>query len=83
MRKSLNILIVILIIVLLGLTLYFYILPKFGSENRRIDSWIKANHLNKYGDPKNTAYSNGKPCDNTLDCYNYIKKTYPDKPWEK
>jgi len=83
MRKTLMIIGLVLGIVALGLAFYLYLVPKFKAENRQIDSWISANHLNKYGDPQNTAYSNGQPCKTTRDCYDYIKKMHPDKPWEK
>ena len=83
MRKVLIIIGICLAIIVLGMAVYFYIIPKFNGENRQIDQWISANNLNSYGDPANTAYSAGAPCDSTLACYDYIKKTHPDKPWEK
>ncbi len=83
MRKVLIIILVILILGALGVAGYLYLGPKFNTENRQIDTWISVNNLNKYGDPENTAYSNGKPCDTTLTCYDYIKKMHPDKPWRK
>ena len=83
MRKILIIILIILGLAVVGLLGYSYLLPKLNSENRQIGAWISTNHLNKYGDPANTAYSNGKPCNNTLACYDYIKKMHPDKPWEK
>jgi Tfp pilus assembly protein PilV len=83
MRKVFIIIAIVLVAVVLGLIGYLYLAPKFNAENRQIDSWISANNLNKYGDPENTAYSAGKPCDTTLSCYDYIKKMHPDKPWEK
>lgn len=83
MRKVLWVIVIILAVVVIGLLVYTYVVPKFNSENRQIDHWISVNNLNKYGDAANTAYSNGKPCQNTLDCYDYIKKMHSDKPWGK
>jgi len=83
MRKSLLIILGILIVAGIGIGLYLYVTPKLSRENRQIDQWITENNLNQYGDSQNTVYSNGKPCDNTLDCYKYIKTKNPDKPWEK
>jgi len=83
MRKVLSIILGILIIVGIGLGIYLYVAPKLGKENRQIDDWIVTNNLNQYGDPANTAYSNVRPCKNALDCYDYIKKMHPDKPWTK
>jgi len=83
MRKTLWVILIVLVVVVIGILGYTYLLPKFNKENRQIDTWISANSLNKYGDLKNTAYSNGKPCDTALACYDYIKKMHPDKPWEK
>ena len=83
MRKVLWVIVIILAVVVIGLLVYTYVVPKFNSENRQIGAWISTNNLNKYGDPANTAYSNGKPCNNTLACYDYIKKMHPDKPWSK
>ncbi len=83
MRKTLWIILIILGLVVVGLLGYSYLLPKFNKENRQIDVWISKNDLNKYGDAANTSYSNGKPCNTTLACFDYIKKMHPDKPWEK
>jgi hypothetical protein len=83
MRKVLWIIVIILAVVVIGLLVYSDVVPKLNSENRQIDRWISTKNLNKYGDPANTAYSNGKPCDTTSACYDYIKKMHPDKPWEK
>lgn len=83
MRKVLIIIGICLAVVALGLAVYLYIIPSLSLQNRQINTWIKDNNLNKYGDLKNTAYSNGKPCDTTLSCYDYIKKMHPDKPWGK
>lgn len=83
MRKVLVIILIVFGIVAVGLVAYFYLVPKLSSENHAINAWISANNLNKYGDPANTAYSAGKPCETTLACYDYIKKMHPDKPWEK
>lgn len=83
MRKIMLIVLTIIVVIGLGLAVYIYVLPKLNSENRQIDRWISTNSLNSYGDPANTAYSNGKPCSTTLDCYDYIKKMNPDKPWGK
>lgn len=83
MRKILLIILLVIVLVALGLVGYFYVAPWLNSENRQIDAWISVNSLNEYGDPQNTAYSNGVPCNTTLECYDYIKKMHPDKPWEK
>lgn len=83
MRKTLLIILGVLIVLALGVGFYMYIGPKLNKENRQIDTWISANNLNQYGDESNTAYSAGKPCKTTLACYDYIKKMHPDKPWEK
>jgi len=83
MRKTLWVILIVLAVVVIGLVGYTYLLPKLNKENRQIDIWISKSNLNKYGDMKNTVYSNGKPCDTTLSCYDYIKKMHPDKPWEK
>ena len=83
MRKILLVLLVLVILGVIGVGGYIYLGPKFSKENRQIDQWITENNLNQYGDSQNTVYSNGKPCDNTLDCYKYIKTKNPDKPWKK
>ncbi len=83
MRKTLVTILIIVGVIFIGFLTYIYLSPKLSTENRAIDAWISANNLNSYGDPANTAYSNGKPCSTTLDCYDYIKKMNPDKPWEK
>ena len=83
MKKVLGLIVVILIVAILGYLAYLFILPQFNKENRRINNWISQNNLNKYGDASNTAYSSGAPCANTLECFDYIKKMHPDKPWEK
>jgi len=83
MRKVLLMIFGAIIVVSLGLGIYYYVWPKLTQENRQIDTWIKDNNLNSYGDAQNTVYSNGKPCNTNLACYDYIKKMHSDKPWEK
>ena len=83
MRKVLIIILIIVACGAIGLGIYQFVGPKLNAENRQISAWISANNLNQYGDPANTAYSNGKPCNTTRDCNDYIKKMHPDKPWEK
>ena len=83
MRKVLIIVMIILALGVVGVLTKIYVLPKFNKENRQIDTWLETNNLNKYGDPQNTAYSNGSPVCSTCDRYEYIKNTYSDKPWEK
>jgi hypothetical protein len=53
------------------------------ATKERIDSWIKRNNLNRYGDPKGTAYVGGTPLFNmktgkTMDRYQYILKKHPE-----
>lgn len=83
MRKVL--IIILIAVALIGIIVfgYFYAFPNLSSENRAINSWIKENNLNQYGDASNTVYSNGKPCSTTLTCFDYIKKMHPEKPWSK
>lgn len=83
MRKILFTILIILGIAALGWGTYNFLGPKLNKENRQIEAWISANNLNQYGDPQNTVYSNDKPCNTTLACYDYIKKMHPDKPWGK
>lgn len=83
MRKFLVTIAIVLGAVVLGLAIYIYVIPQLNAENRQINAWISANHLNKYGDPTNTAYSNGKPICSACSRYNYIKEKFPDKPWTK
>lgn len=83
MRKVLIVVLILVVLVGIGFFAYQYVVPSFNAENRSINSWIKENNLNEFGDAQNTAYSNKKPCDSNLDCFDYIKKMHPDKPWEK
>jgi len=59
-----------------------------ASEKKQIDSWIKKNNLNQYGDPVGTIYAGGTPLfdestGQILDLYEYILKKHPDKPWRE
>ncbi len=58
------------------------------SEKQQIDTWIKNNNLNQYGDSKDTMYTGGTPLFNettgqTIDRYDYIVEKHQDKPWIK
>ena len=49
----------------------------------RIDNWIRENNLNRYGDPKGTAYTGGTPLfdmktGKTTDRYLYILEKHPE-----
>ena len=57
-------------------------------EKELIETWIKENDLNQYGDPKDTVYTGGTPLFNeitggTKDRYQYIIENHPDRPWNK
>lgn len=57
-------------------------------EKQQIETWIKENNLNQYGDPKETVYTGGTPLfdertGQTIDKYEYILRKHPDKPWLK
>jgi len=57
-------------------------------EQGLIESWITANDLNKYGDPKDLVYIGGTPLfdeatGQSIDKYEYILRNHPDKPWTK
>lgn len=57
-------------------------------EKERIDSWIRQNNLNTYGDPQDTMYAGGTPLfdegtGQTTDRYEYILKRHPNRPWNK
>jgi hypothetical protein len=56
-------------------------------EKQLINQWIETNHLNDYGDPKDTVYPGGDPLFNEqtgelTDRYCYIIKNHPNRPWE-
>lgn len=58
------------------------------TEKQKIETWIKENDLNQYGDPKNIFYTGGTPLfdektGRSIDRYEYIFKKYPDRPWLK
>ena len=58
------------------------------NEKEKIDAWIKANNLNEYGDPIDTAYAGGTPLfdeatGKSIDKYEYIINKHPDRPWNK
>ena len=55
-------------------------------EKDQIDTWIKKNNLNQYGDSMDTMYVGGTPLFNeatgqTTDRYIYIADKHPDRPW--
>ena len=57
-------------------------------EKEQIGNWIIENNLNQYGDPEGTFYIGGTPLFNeqtsqTIDRYEYILNSYPDRPWQK
>ncbi len=83
MRKVLLIILGVIVLGVIVVGAWLYVIPNLSKENRQIKSWISENNFNDYGDPLNTVYSNGKPCDNTLDCFQYIKAKNPEKPWEQ
>lgn len=66
-------------------------LPKVTISNedkKRIDSWLKKNDLNLYGDSKGTSYTGGTPLFDEKtgkknDRYEYLMQKFPDKPWNK
>lgn len=55
-----------------------------GEElKKKIDSWIKVNDRNEFGDPKDTMYTGGSPLFNELtgqltDRYEYILENHPE-----
>ena len=56
-------------------------------ERAQIEAWIIENDLNRYGDPKDTAYTGGTPLFNeatgqSTDRFDYLTDKYPDKPWK-
>lgn len=58
------------------------------TETEQIEDWIKANSLNRYGDPVDFMYTGGSPLFNeqtgeVTDRYDYILQNHPDKPWLK
>jgi len=62
--------------------------PISDIEKQKIQEWIIENDLNRYGDPKATAYPGGTPLYNegtgeTIDLYEYILRKHPDRPWLK
>ena len=57
-------------------------------EKQLIETWIRENDLNQYGDIKDTAYIGGTPLFNertgqSIDRYEYILKGHSDRPWKK
>ncbi len=83
MKKVLIVILISVVLVGIGIFVYQYITPGFSAENRAINSWIKENNLNEYGDAQDKAYSNERPCNTDLECFDYIKNMHPDKPWTK
>lgn len=60
----------------------------FLEEKQQIETWIKENNLNQYGDPKETLYIGGTPLfeektGKIIDRYNYILNNHPKRPWRK
>ena len=57
------------------------------SEKQKIDTWIKKDNLNEYGDSTNTVYAGGTPLFNestgqSIELYQYILEKHPDRPWD-
>lgn len=57
-----------------------------AEEKVRIETWIKSNNLNFFGDPNDTVYAGGTPLydemsGETIDRFDYILKNHPDRPW--
>lgn len=55
-------------------------------EAKQIEDWIKANNLNRYGDPIDFMYTGGSPLFNeqtgeVTGRYDYILENHPDTPW--
>jgi hypothetical protein len=67
-----------------GHTIRVYVVSE--EEKRLIDAWLKQNDLNRYGDPKGTAYMGGTPLfdertGQVTDRIAYIVGKHPDRPW--
>ena len=57
-------------------------------EKQLIDTWIRENDLNEYGDIKDMVYIGGTPLFNettsqSIDRYEYILQGHSDRPWKK
>ena len=57
-------------------------------EKAQIDTWIRENNLNQYGDSKDMVYAGGTPLFNektgeSTDRYEYILQRYPERPWRQ
>ncbi len=55
-------------------------------EKALIETWIKSNSLNEYGDPSGSAYIGATPLfdeklGKTIDKYDYIRAKHPERPW--
>jgi hypothetical protein len=53
------------------------------ATRKRIDSWVRENNRNEFGDSRDTVYAGGTPLFNemtgrTLDRYEYILKKHPE-----
>ena len=53
-----------------------------------VDEWLKAEGLNRFGDPKDTMYTGGTPLfdestGERRDRYEYIRSRHPDEPWKR
>ncbi len=58
------------------------------NEKAKIEKWIVDSKLNEYGDPLDTLYAGGTPLfdestGERMDKYEYIKKNYPNEPWNR
>ena len=63
-------------------------LPRPTDEAALIDQWIRANGLNRYGDPAGAMYTGGSPLFDertaeSIDRLTYLLKHHPDRPWMK
>ena len=58
------------------------------TEDLQLDAWLKAEGLNRFGDPKDTMYTGGTPLfdestGERRDRYEYIRSRHPDEPWKR
>jgi hypothetical protein len=64
-------------------------LPRVSNQEQQlIESWIKENNLNFYGDPKDALYGGGTPLFDEMtgkskDRFEYIITNHPERPWNK
>ena len=57
-------------------------------ELQTIDEWLKEEGFNQYGDPIETLYAGTSPLFDEItqeihDRMNYLKKKFPDSPWDE